>query len=269
VKTKKTVLWWEMAYPELEKAKDQGAIVLQPIGSIEQHGPHLPVSCDSSCAFEISRLTAEAVIDTVPVLVLPIFWAGSSTQHTGFPGVISLSHQTLTNALFEIGESVASLGFKKFIFVNGHGGNRECMKIAADRLGIERKLLTFAITYWEMATKGTNAIRESSRGGICHGGEFETSLQLVYQPELVHTDRFSKEIAKSVLGEDTLTDLILPYTAYHVFEPAFQLSKSGLMGDATLGTLEKGKKIVDVLIEEFSRFLKRLYEVIPPESGWD
>lgn len=261
-----TVLWWEMAYPELEDAKDRKAIVLQPVGSLEQHGRHLPVSCDSSCSFEISRLTAEALVGTVPVVVLPIFWAGSSTQHTGFPGVITLSHQTLIDALFEIGSSVASLGFTKLVFVNGHGGNRGCVKIVADRLKVETGLLTFAITYWEMAMRETNAIRDSSKGGICHGGEFETSLQLVFQPGLVRRDRLGKEIARSFLGEDTLTDL-LHYTPYHVFETTLELSRSGTMGDPTLGSFEKGEKIVEVLTTEFGRFLKRFYDFTPSEKG--
>ncbi len=108
--------------------KERGVVVL-PLASIEQHGPHLPVYTDSLIAMEVLRRTIALLPEEMLVWCLPLLPYGKSNEHTGFPGTISLTSETLMRVLTEIAESISRSGFKRFVILNAHGGNSELVDV--------------------------------------------------------------------------------------------------------------------------------------------
>jgi len=114
------MLWQDHTWPELADAARKGYLVVQPCGSTEQHGKHLPVDTDSAIVFEVAQRAADEVGRT---LVLPCLHYGLSSHHLDFPGTVSLSLETYTTLFRDIARCVAHHGFKILILLNGHGGN--------------------------------------------------------------------------------------------------------------------------------------------------
>ena len=118
----KKVLWQELRRTEFEQAVKADAIVIIPVAATEQHGEHLPVNTDASACFTIDQGSAQA-IEEFPVLVLPVIWTGYSPHHMTYPGTITLKYHTFVELLTEVAVSVYAQGFRKILFLNGHGGN--------------------------------------------------------------------------------------------------------------------------------------------------
>ncbi len=200
----KKVLWQEMRRTEIEEAAKANAVVIIPVGSIEQHGNHLPVNTDINCSFSIAKSVAE-IIDDFPVLVAPPIWWGFSPHHMKYPGTISLKLHTYIDVLTDVSTSIAAHGFKKILFLNGHGGNTGViasmrLKLMEDRgvNSLSQNILGYS--YYRLVDEELKAICEVDFS-IAHAGEMETSLQLYLQPELV--DKGAATWAPGVLGEPT------------------------------------------------------------------
>jgi len=183
----KKILWQELCRSEFEAAVKANAVVIIPVGAIEQHGNHLPVDTDASCCFSIAQRAAQA-IDEFPVLVLPVIWTGYSTQHIGYPGTITLKFNTFVEVLTQVVASVHETGFRKMLILNGHGGNKAIVAAMPTKLATEEHVSTvIAYTWWlipEIAEE-MKIISEYDKGFIGHAGELETSVQLYLHPELV------------------------------------------------------------------------------------
>ncbi len=211
----KKILWQEMRRTEIEEAAKADAVVIIPVGSIEQHGNHLPVNTDINCCFSIAKSAAE-IIDDFPVLVAPSIWGGFSPHHMKYPGTISLKLHTFIDVLTDVATSIAAHGFKKIVFLNGHGANIGVID------SMRRKLMNedngpscVGYTYFTLADKELKAISEVDFT-IGHAAEMETSLQLYLQPELV-----DKGAATWV---------------------------PGVAGDPSKGTYEKGKRFFEASV---------------------
>ena len=220
----KKVLWEEMRRTEIEVAAKADAAVIIPVGSIEQHGNHLPVNTDINCSFSIAKSVAEK-IDDFPVLVAPPIWWGFSPHHMRYPGTISLKLHTYIDVLTDVVASIAAHGFKKIVLLNGHGGNIGVIS------SMRRQLMNpdsgespcIGYTYFTLVDKELQAISEADFV-IGHAAEIETSLQLYLQPELV-----DKEAATWV---------------------------SGVHGDPTKGTYEKGKWLFEVAVNTVATLIQ-------------
>jgi creatinine amidohydrolase len=122
------------------------AVVVQPIGAIEQHGPHLPVMTDAFVAEQLAALAANTLGADANVWLLPPLSYGKSTEHLGWAGTMSLSSETLLAVCRDVGRSVAASGFTRLAFVNGHGGNPSLLDVAARDIRTETGLLVFLVT---------------------------------------------------------------------------------------------------------------------------
>ena len=160
----------ELAYPDVP----EGAVHLLPLGATEPHGPHAPLSTDTLISVGICERAAERLDGEVPVLVLPAMPYGVTRYGAAFPGVVSISEETLRSLVAEIAESVGSL-----VLVNSHFEPEQVETLRATGL----PLLDL--------TRRRNAERltDEFRSGSCHAGRYETSLVLADRPELVHADR--------------------------------------------------------------------------------
>ena len=130
------VEWACMKAHELRRLTERDAIVIVPVASIEQHGPHLPVATDSMIAYETSCRAARLVAKTEAVAVLPTVWSGLSPHHLPFGGTITLRSATFFSLLHDIVDSLQAQGFRRSCFNNGHGGNITALKMAAQDLAL-------------------------------------------------------------------------------------------------------------------------------------
>lgn len=211
----KKVLWQEMRRTEIEEASKAGAVVIIPVGSIEQHGNHLPVNTDINCSFSIAKFAAE-IVDDFPVLVAPPIWWGFSPHHMEYPGTISFKLHTYIDVLTDVATSIAAHGFKKIVFLNGHGGNIGVISSIRWKLLDEDNIPScIGYTYFKLVDKELKAISEVDFT-IGHAAEMETSLQLYLQPELVDK------------GAATWAP--------------------GVSGDPSKGTYEKGKRLFEAAV---------------------
>ncbi len=219
-----------------------------PTGSIEQHSTHLPVSTDTIRA---DRLTVE-LVEAAPtvdldLLRLPPLPYGQSEHHMTFPGTVTLSTGTYVDVVREIGESVAAHGLDRLLIVNCHGGNREPLSIAADRLGRDTDLTVHFVHWTDFAR---DDLEEAFGEEWGHAGDHETSVVELYRPDLVRTDRKEPQDASE-----------FPRTrSYEYFSDVTEL---GGLGDPTASDPETMERIV---ADTTDAILEALVEDV--ENGW-
>src|SRR5688500_14625413 len=181
--TGKKVLWQELLRHELLAALTRNPVVIVPVGSVEQHGPHCPQDVDISIPYHLA-IRAAAAIEEFPVIVAPPVSLGFTHYNMGEVGTISLSLETFIAVLCDISRSIWANGFRRLVLLNGHGGNEQPTWAAAVKLA-EEDVWPVALTYWNMAPDELAAWSETDDGSISHGVEWETSLQLHLRGNLV------------------------------------------------------------------------------------
>src|ERR671913_202887 len=186
----KKVLWQEMLRHELLAALTQDPVVIVPVGSIEQHGPHCPQDVDISIPFHLAVQTA-AAISEFPVIVAPPQLLGFTHYNMGEVGTITLGLETFIDVLCDISRSIWANGFHRIILLNGHGGNEQPTWSASVKLA-EEDVWALAITYWNMALDELKAMSDAD-DSIGHGGEWETSLQQYLRADLVDNSLMVKD----------------------------------------------------------------------------
>lgn len=226
----KKILWEEMRRTEFEELVKANAIVIIPVGSTEQHGNHLPVNTDMNCCYSIAKRVAQH-IDEFPVLVVPPIWAGYSPHHMAYPGTITLKYHTFVEVLTQVASSVHAHGFKKILFLNGHGGNAAIVESLTKKLTHEDGIPVAAYTYFKIPSviEELNTICQTDKKSIgtvrgFHAGEMETSNQLYLQPELVDIDSIAHA--------------------------------PGTLGDPTSGSREKGERIVNAAVNVLVKIIR-------------
>ena len=240
--------WQEIA--ALDKAE---GVVILPIGAIEQHGPHLPTITDTLQVTQVLDATLARLPEAVKAWALPPLNYGKSNEHTGFPGTISLSASTLLAVLHDIADSVKTAGFRRLAFLNGHGGNMALLEVAARDIRVRTNLLCFCLQPGLFVNPPFPITPEEQRFGF-HAGELETSLMLALAPELVHMDKASRHFAPFPETETPLFFFGAAATAWL----SRDWSPTGVFGDATLGTAEKGQAIIEAAAERLAALLTEI-----------
>jgi creatinine amidohydrolase len=205
----------DMAWPDVAERAGR-SILAVPLGSTEQHGPHLPLSTDSDIALELSRRLAGELPD---VVVAPPVHYGASGEHAGFPGTLSIGQEALEMMLVELCRSADA--FAGVIIVSTHGGNREAVDRAAALLRSEGRKV---VPWYPSASDPTDS----------HAGRTETSCQLRIQPQLVRQERFRP-------GDRTPLAELMPELRRAGVAAA---SPSGILGDPTGSTAEDGERFL-------------------------
>ncbi|RKN66088.1 creatininase family protein [Paenibacillus ginsengarvi] len=186
----KSIWMHEHTREEISAFASGGGAILVPLAATEQHGPHLPVYTDTWIAGHIAEESVRAAGRDVPVLLAPVLPIGCSEHHLSFGGTISLSPMTYFAVLRDIGESLVKDGFRKIIFLNGHGGNEPMMQQVANDLAVRHPIWTAAASYWSLARESLQRIDASEVGPVPgHAGGFETSAIMALGDGLVRTDR--------------------------------------------------------------------------------
>ncbi|AGN01127.1 hypothetical protein L593_05890 [Salinarchaeum sp. Harcht-Bsk1] len=263
-------------------AAEPGSILVVPVGSVEQHGEHLPVATDSLLAEAIAHggvaeanggvaeaTGADGDADgageeaTVPALVAPAVWTGYSPHHLPFGGTLTLGFQRLLGVLEDLAESGLGAGddegFDAILLVNGHGGNASLVDGAVSTIGVANPdAEVVGVTYFELAAGLLEDVRESDPGGMAHGGEFETSLMLHLHPDLVGEDQPAEPLETPY--ERGGTDLLEggPVSTYRSFD-AF--SESGAIGEPEYASAKAGGAIFELLTEELASLLGEIHDI--------
>ena len=179
------VLFHELNREEARALVPQALVVL-PVGSTEQHGPHLPVITDTISVEHIARAAAAEAAKTVPVLVTPTLPFGSSDHHLPFGGTMSMRTDTYYRVLCELVESLVTGGAKRVFIINGHGGNHEIAQLAARDMALKHPVSVAAGSYWMVAWDALIGVKAYAVGRFPgHAGAFETSQVLAMRPDLV------------------------------------------------------------------------------------
>jgi creatinine amidohydrolase len=245
-------LFSRLTWPEVKEIVQLNRVAILPIGSIEPHGRHLPLDTD---VFLVNSVCIEAAKRaTKDMVVLPPISYGYVPHVMDFPG--SINNNNLIEIITDIAISLADHGFQKILLVNGHGSNRPFLDIAARNVNLERDVLCAVVTYWNLASKVANEIRESPIGGMAHAGEFETSLYLYLAEECVDMNKAICEFSEDHL-EFEARDLVAPeWGPLQVFHWSSRRTKNMVIGDATVATREKGKILFDECVENFIRVVR-------------
>jgi creatinine amidohydrolase len=168
------------------RAAAREAILVWPVASTEQHGPHLPTGTDAMHAEWVAHEAARIAGAHVPLVVAPTLCFGSSAHHVPFGGTISLATDTFYRVLFEAVESLVAGGWHRLFIVNGHGGNHEIIQLVARDAALRYEVHVAAGSWWAIARDALQASGAADAGRFPgHAGRFETSLVLAMRPDLV------------------------------------------------------------------------------------
>ncbi len=252
----------EMSWPECREAARAGKVAVLPVATYEDHGYHLPIDVDVLLATEIcDRAVAQIPVEAV---LIPPVSHGYSPHHMDFPGTITIRWDTFINYVKDVCVSLAHHGFTRILIVNGHGSNSAPLEMSA-RLAIletEGRILCASVNHWGLrkAREVGKQVRESDFGGTSHACEFETSLYLALRPELVEMDKAIDE--RSPLPASFQTDLLAGKRAdgsLATLMPYWStMSVSGVRGDATKATREKGEQFLAAAIEGLIELVREL-----------
>ena len=252
------MLLQKMKWPAVKAEVEKGTVVIVPVGSTEQHGYHLPIDIDVAVVYHIACRAAERC----GAIVAPPVNYGYNEKDLAFPGTVSVRAETLIQLLGDICRSLLRTGFRKMLLLNGHGYNTFLVQTVAHTVNEEPDALCAAASYWDLIDRQLlRNLRESTvPGGMSHACEFETSIALYLDPEHVEMDKAVREMAFCQT----------PYTFFDlVLRPPVLLrtawdrnSRSGVVGDPTLATREKGEKLVDAAVAGLAEFLRLFREQI-------
>ena len=245
--------WARLTWPLAKSILKGIDIALLPVGAIEQHGPHLPVDTDAFDAAYLARQVAKACQPPRP-LVLPLIPYGVSYHHDDFPGTLSVSNDSLAKFVYDVGVSAARNGITKLIVINGHGGNSATLHHAAQMINRDTRIFT-CVDSGETSDPDIYAIAETKND--VHAGEIETSTSLAVRPELVDMKK-----AKAMVPR--FSTKYLDFTSkYSVgwYARTENISKSGVFGDPTRASAEKGRAIWEVQIRHLVSLVEHLKEL--------
>jgi creatinine amidohydrolase/Fe(II)-dependent formamide hydrolase-like protein len=244
-----------LTFPEIGSALRASSILCLPMGSMEQHGPHLPLNTDTVLAEAFTGRIVERWGDEYDLWRLPPVAIGLSREHDWAAGTMSLSVGGMTAALRELaGQIVRALPARNLLVVNGHGGNRGLLEALGRELrgdfGLNPVTLHLGAMISPVAETGIPEI---------HAGKDETSVMLALAPELVRRERLG-ELKAQPDGGSVRTTILDPGTSWPWSSGDARLAENGVIGDAAQASAEHGKAIVSRVVEAVGPVLQRLRE---------
>jgi creatinine amidohydrolase len=239
----------EMTWPMVAALSKDTPVVI-PIAALEQHGRHMPVFTDSMLLGEILRRVKEAPVKD-RVLFAPLMWLGNSHHHLDFPGTMTASPRVYMDLLIDMAENMIHHGFKRIVFINGHGGNivpaQQALFELRQKLRTRSDLLLLSTTYWTLGGKPHEVDKTLKQQQVGHACEYETSMMLRIAPQLVRDHQKVDEV---------------PFG--NAFAPAHRAwitkdrTAPGHIGDPRIASAEKGETIFRVFAADVVKFLERV-----------
>ncbi|MDO8543629.1 MAG: creatininase family protein [Opitutaceae bacterium] len=238
----------ELSWPAVAALPKDTPVVI-PLAALEQHGHHMPLFTDSLLLGEIIRRAKEPLAGRV--LFAPLMWLGNSEHHLDFAGTLSAAPRTYLNLLNELAENFVSHGFRRLVFVNGHGGNdvpgRQAIFEVRQRHRTRDDLLLLFATYWSLGARPWESNSVLHQHAMGHACEWETSMMLRLAPQLVGDFRTAA-----------------PVEPGSFFTPAFrgwttrERSAPGYLGSPAFATADKGEHLFSVFTADVVALLERV-----------
>ena len=245
--------FWELRAPEVARLVTERSVFVQPLGAIEQHGPHLPFSTDLLVADRVSQEAVRRVGAELDVWLLPPLAYTKSNEHAWSPGTVWLSATTLLAVLDDIGRCVATTGARKLVFFNGHGGNSALVGVANRELRLAHGLTTFLAHPGVPPDQGGTSTAHELGMGI-HGGTGETSMMLHLAPELVDMSAARRNVPEH-LAPNRYVRFGGP-VGFGWLSNDF--GPDGHIGDPTVATAEHGAELFDLAVQGFCEALREI-----------
>lgn len=241
----------------------ENVVLIQPVGAIEQHGPHLPLIVDTAIGVAVLGKALSKLDSDLPAYALPPLYYGKSNEHWHFPGTITISAQTLLATVTEMAESLYRAGFRKLVLMNSHGGQPQVMEIAARDLHVKYDdFLVFPLFTWRVPNIAGELLTPKEKQLGIHAGDAETSLMLSILPEQVKMEAAVVEYPSGLPENSLLTmEGKLPFAW-----ATRDLSQSGILGDPTVATKEKGDRILESIADGWVRVIKDVYAFHQPQA---
>ncbi len=236
------VFWNRMTAETLRARAAENALVILPVASTEQHGPHLATGVDTFLCTEVCRRTAVQVSKAQPVVVAPTVWMGLAEHHMALGGSFTLSLKGWHLLLHELCTAIKRAGFSKIAIINGHGGNMAALSALTTDLTRDLELPIASASYWTLASQ-SGAVAEilEDQEGLIHACEAETSMMMVAQPDLVDESRLSEAVGPTTGMNELLNPAILRWRSFSEITP------SGVVGDARRATPDKGERLFQAM----------------------
>jgi creatinine amidohydrolase len=251
-----------LTWTEIDSMSDkENVVIVQPIGAIEQHGPHLPLIVDSAISMGVLGQALTKLEPSIPAYALPCLYYGKSNEHWHFPGTITLSATTLLSVLMEVADSLYRAGFRKLVLMNSHGGQPQIMEIAARDIHQQyQDFLVFPLFTWRVPHIAKELLTPQELEYGIHAGDAETSLLLSLLPDQVKMDQAVREYPQG-LPENSLLTLEgkLPFAWL-----TNELTRSGVIGDATTATQEKGNRLLESVSDGWVQVIRDIYKFSQP-----
>lgn len=263
-----------MTVPEVDDFLSKSDLVIIPIGALEQHSSHLPIGTDFINGVEQCKLIAQER----DILVAPVLMAGQSPYHMAFAGSITLSAETIVQVHMETVESLIKHGFKRFVFMNSHGGNRAITTFLVDQ--INQKTAGVAVDFGIAINPYLNPDKNKKPSVLDrHAGTGETSDSLYLMPDLVQLEKATatklthpkhlENMLSGVINDEPTAKLLFLSEALKAEETGkntstIEMTKTGVWGelDPKTATVERGKKNIENVVQASVKFIDKWNELI-------
>jgi len=245
----------ELTFTEIATRLGARSIMCLPIGSIEQHGPHLPLSTDVILAEECTRRIIARWGEVLDIWQLPTVAVSLAREHEWAPGTMSLSIQGMTALMRDLGREVArALPTRNLAIINGHGGNRGILEALAQDLRADFGLNICILHPAAWVDVDANLVIPE-----IHGGKNETSMMLAVAPHLVRRDQ-AAQLKNPPGGEAVRTTILDPAVSWPWTTDDNRIADMGVIGDAREASAEFGERIFAHVVERAGGVLKQLLD---------
>ena len=230
--------WMKLTAAEVQAEAAADALLIVPVASLEQHGPHLVTGTDILLGGNVALETARCLVQAGHrALVTPVIWHGLAEHHMAFGGTVTLDSATFQAVLRHVVKSAARHGFKRVFLMNGHGGNAEAIGTAATDLAVEFGIRVGGATYWHMVPEVIAPLLED-QPTLMHACEAETSMVWSLLPEGVRQERLPEAHGPASSRAPGQPAGLLMRRSFKDITP------SGVVGDARRASSEKGQALL-------------------------
>lgn len=231
--------WMKLTAPELNARAEAGALVIVPVASLEQHGPHLATGVDIVCATGVAQAVARKLAAAGrPVVVTPCVWTGLAEHHVAFGGTVTLDFAAFAAVLKGVVRSAMRAGFRRVMLLNGHGGNAEAVAVVGGECQNELGIAVAAGTYWHLVGDAFAPILDR-QSNVLHACEAETSLMMTLLPEAVRTDRLPEAHGPHSTRPEGQPAAMIRRRSF------IDISPTGVIGDARAASAAKGEALLE------------------------
>lgn len=227
----------QLSWPQIQQLSKE-TVVLISTAATEQHGPHLPIGTDT--------MIAEGLVEAIDqacggkLLVLPVQHLGCSEHHMAFSGSLTLDHETFCSSVLQTVHSMIRHGFHRILILNAHGGNQGIGEVIAEKASVRWPEAEVLFTsWWRVAREQLKTLVEGEFPSVGHACEFETSVMMVFQPQLVQME-LAQDDGIPPKASQLQSDLFSKATSARHALPFHIRTKQGVFGRPTLASEEKG-----------------------------